>query len=134
MKTFFKQYLLVLLVVLLLIIISIAGVSGSILLQQRIKSESKQVQVFADVTDKYSRSVMAEKIPVKQYFAKVRLKEDKTEYQIQLSSNEYSSIEIGNEVLCTIYTTDDEIKDIELGKANEKIENYTFKDYLNDIL
>ena len=116
MKEFFKQYSVVLLI---LIIIPIIGVSRSIVSQQRIKSESKQVQVFADVTDKYSRSVMAGKTPVKQYFVKVRLKEDKTEYQIQLSSNEYSSIEIGNEVYCTLYYTKDEIVSVELASSTE---------------
>lgn len=116
MKEVLKQYQVVLLI---LIIIPIIVVSNYIVSQQRIKSDSKQVQVFADVTDKYSKSVMAGKTPVKQYFAKVRLKEDKTEYQIRLSSNEYSSIEIGNEVYCTLYYTKDEIVSVELAYSTE---------------
>ena len=116
MKEVLKQYQVVLLI---LIIIPIIVVSNYIVSQQRIKSDSKQVQVFADVTDKYSKSVMVGKTPVKQYFAKVRLKEDKTEYQIRLSSNEYSSIEIGNEVYCTLYYTKDEIVSVELAYSTE---------------
>ena len=95
---------------------------------------TKETQVYATVINKYTNIISTGKTFVKQYIIELKFENNKETNKIQISGTEYSSIEIGNEVLCTIYTTDDEIKDIELGKAKEKIETYTFKDYLLDSL
>ena len=95
---------------------------------------TKETQVYATVINKYTNIISTGKTFVKQYIIEVKFENNEKINKIQISGIEYSSIEIGNEVLCTIYTTDDEIKDIELGKANEKIDTYTFKDYLLDSL
>lgn len=95
---------------------------------------TKETQVYTTVINKYTNIISTGKTFVKQYIIEVKFENNEKINKIQISGTEYLSIKIGNEVLCTIYTTDDEIKDIELGKAKEKIENYTFKDYLNDIL
>ena len=95
---------------------------------------TKETQVYATVINKYTNIISTGKTFVKQYIIEVKFENNEKINKIQISGIEYSSIEIGNEVLCTIYTTDDEIKDIELGKANEKIETYTFQDYLLDSL
>lgn len=95
---------------------------------------TKETQVYATVINKYTNIISTGKTFVKQYIIEVKLENQKETNKIQISGTEYSSIEIGNEVFCTIYTTDDQIKEIELGKAKEKIETYTFKDYLLDIL
>lgn len=94
---------------------------------------TKETQVYATVINKYTNIISTGKTFVKQYIIEVKFENNEKINKIQISGIEYSSIEIGNEVLCTIYTTNDEIKDIELGKAKEKIETYTFKDYLKDI-
>lgn len=99
-----------------------------------IVENTEQSEVYTTVTDKYTKTIRIGKRWIKQYFIDVKLENQKETHKIQISGTEYSSIEIGNEVLCTIYTTDDEIKDIELGKANENVKNYTFKDYLLDSL
>ena len=39
--------------------------------------------------------------------------------------NEYSLIEIGNEVFCTLYYTKDKLVDIELGNVKEKFKDTT---------
>ena len=93
---------------------------------------TKETQVYATVINKYTNIISTGKTFVKQYIIEVKFENNEKINKIQISGIEYSSIEIGNEVLCTIYTTDDEIKDIELGKANEKIDNYTFQDYLKE--
>ena len=95
---------------------------------------TKETQVYATVINKYTNIISTGKTFVKQYIIEVKFENNEKINKIQISGIEYSSIEIGNEVLCTIYTTDDEIKDIELGKANEKIDTYTFQDYLLDSL
>lgn len=95
---------------------------------------TKETQVYATVINKYTNIISTGKTFVKQYIIEVKFENNEKTHKIQISNSEYSSIEIGNEVLCTIYTTDDEIKDIELGKANEKIDTYTFQDYLLDSL
>ena len=95
---------------------------------------TKETPVYATVINKYTNIISTGKTFVKQYIIEVKFENNEKTHKIQISNSEYSSIEIGNEVLCTIYTTDDEIKDIELGKANEKIETYTFQDYLLDSL
>ena len=95
---------------------------------------TKETQVYATVINKYTNIISTGKTFVKQYIIEVKFENNEKTHKIQISNSEYSSIEIGNEVFCTIYTTDDEIKDIELGKANEKIETYTFQDYLLDSL
>lgn len=94
---------------------------------------TKETQVYATVINKYTNIISTGKTFVKQYIIEVKFENNEKINKIQISGIEYSSIEIGNEVLCTIYTTDDEIKDIELGKANEKIDTYTFQDYLKEI-
>lgn len=81
---------------------------------------TKETQVYATVINKYTNIISTGKTFVKQYIIEVKFENNEKINKIQISGIEYSSIEIGNEVLCTIYTTDDEIKDIELGKANEK--------------
>ena len=95
---------------------------------------TKETQVYATVINKYTNIISTGKTFVKQYIIEVKFENNEKINKIQISGIKYSSIEIGNEVLCTIYTTDDEIKDIELGKANEKIDTYTFQDYLLDSL
>lgn len=95
---------------------------------------TKEAQVYATVINKYTNIISTGKTFVKQYIIEVKFENNEKTHKIQISGTEYLSIEIGNEVLCTIYTTDDEIKDIELGKANKNVKNYTFKDYLLDSL
>lgn len=86
---------------------------------------TSQTEVYAQVSDKYSNTVMAGKVPIKKYYIKVKLQENNKEYTISISSNEYSLIEIGDEVFCTLYYTKDEINDIELGKVKEKFKDTT---------
>lgn len=86
---------------------------------------TSQTEVYAQVSDKYSNTVMAGKVPIKKYYIKVKLQENNKEYTIQISSNEYSLIEIGNEVFCTLYYTKDKLVDIELGNVKEKFKDTT---------
>lgn len=86
---------------------------------------TSQTEVYAQVSDKYSNTVMAGKVPIKKYYINVKLQENNKEYTIQISSNEYSLIEIGNEVFCTLYYTKDKLVDIELGNVKEKFKDTT---------
>lgn len=120
--------------ILVFFLISITNVVSAYNQKKDILENAKQVQVYVTVTNKYTKTIRINKRWIKQYFIDVKLENQKETHKIQISETESSSIEIGNEVYCTIYTTDDEIKDIELGKANENVKNYTFKDYLFDSL
>ena len=53
---------------------------------------TSQTEVYAQVSDKYSNTVMAGKVPIKKYYINVKLQENNKEYTIQISSNEYSLI------------------------------------------
>lgn len=135
MDNYVKNYARIIFVVLLVFfLISINNVVSAYNQKKDIVENTKQTQVYTTVTDKYTKTIRINKRWIKQYFIDVKLENQKEPNKIQISGTEYSSIEIGNEVYCTIYYSNDEIKDIELGKANQKIENYTFKDYLLDSL
>ena len=135
MDNYVKNYARIIFVVLLVFfLISINNVVSAYNQKKDIVENTKQTQVYTTVTDKYTKTIRINKRWIKQYFIDVKLENQKEPNKIQISGTEYSSIEIGNEVYCTIYYSNDEIKDIELGKSNEKIENYTFKDYLLDSL
>lgn len=134
MDNYVKNYARIIFVVLLvLFLISMTNVVSAYNQKKDIFENTKQTQVYTTVTDKYTKTIRVGKRWIKKYFIDVKLENQKETHKIQISGTEYSSIDIGNEVYCTIYTTDDEIKDIELGKAKEKIETYTFQDYLKDI-
>ena len=119
--------------ILLLIIFCVILLFNDYQSKKNLIENTKETQVYATVINKYTNIISTGKTFVKQYIIEVKFENNEKKNKIQISGTEYSSIDIGNEVYCTIYTTDDEIKDIELGKAKEKIETYTFQDYLNDI-
>lgn len=135
MDNYVKNYARIIFVVLLVFfLISINNVVSAYNQKKDIVENTKQTQVYTTVTDKYTKTIRVGKRWIKKYFIDVKLENQKETHKIQISGTEYLSIEIGNEVYCTIYYSNDEIKDIELGKANQKTGNYTFKDYLLDSL
>ena len=134
MDNYVKNYARIIFVVLLVFfLISINNVVSAYNQKKDIVENTKQTQVYTTVTYKYTKTIRVGKRWIKKYFVDVKLENQKETHKIQISGTEYLSIEIGNEVYCTIYYSNDEIKDIELGKSNEKIDTYTFKDYLKDI-
>lgn len=121
MKEYIKEYCIFTFVGIIVLMISICCLRFC---NDQFKNTS-QTEVYAQVSDKYSNTVMAGKVPIKKYYIKVKLLENNKEYTISISSNEYSLIEIGDEVFCTLYYTKDEINDIELGKVKEKFKDTT---------
>ena len=120
--------------ILLLIIFCVILLFNDYQSKKNLIENTKETQVYATVINKYTNIISTGKTFVKQYIIEVKFENNEKKNKIQISGTEYLSIEIGNEVYCTIYYSNDEIKDIELGKAKEKIETYTFKDYLLDSL
>lgn len=119
--------------ILLLIIFCVILLFNDYQSKKNLIENTKETQVYATVINKYTNIISTGKTFVKQYIIEVKFENNEKKNKIQISGTEYLSIEIGNEVYCTIYYSNDEIKDIELGKAKEKIETYTFQDYLKDI-
>ena len=120
--------------ILLLIIFCVILLFNDYQSKKNLIGNTKETQVYATVINKYTNIISTGKTFVKQYIIEVKFENNEKKNKIQISGTEYLSIEIGNEVYCTIYYSNDEIKDIELGKSKEKIETYTFKDYLLDSL
>lgn len=84
------------------------------------KANSNETEMYVDVVDKYTKTGLVGKTPITRYFTQVKIKGNKTEYETQVTSNEYSQINIGDEVLCTVFSNNDKIIDVEFGKSNQK--------------
>ena len=121
-EKFIETYILVIFVLIMLLIIPIVS---TILVNHQLKKDTSETEIYAQVSDKYSNTVMAGKVPIKKYYINVKLQENNKEYTIQISSNEYSLIEIGDEVFCTLYYKKDQLIDIELGNVKEKFKDTT---------
>lgn len=82
--------------------------------------KTEETEMYVDVVDKYTKTGLVGKTPITRYFTQVKIKGNKTEYETQVTSNEYSQINIGDEVLCTVFSNNDKIIDVEFGKSNQK--------------
>lgn len=80
----------------------------------------EETEMYVDVVDKYTKTGLVGKTPITRYFTQVKIKGNKTEYETQVTSNEYLQINIGDEVLCTVFSNNDKIIDVEFGKSNQK--------------
>lgn len=85
---------------------------------KEVNSNEIETEMYVDVVDKYTNAGLVGGVPITRYFIEVKIKGNKTEYETQVTSNEYSQINIGDEVLCTVFSNDDKIIDVEFGKSN----------------
>ena len=87
---------------------------------KEVNSNEIETEMYVDVVDKYTKTRLVGKTPITRYFTQVKIKGNKTEYETQVTSNEYSQINIGDEVLCTVFSNNDKIINVEFGKSNQK--------------
>lgn len=78
-------------------------------LEKYISKNTEQAQVYATVTDKHSNIVNAAMPGIRQYYIEVKLDTTDQKQTIQIPKNQYQSIEKDQDVLCTIYITDNKI-------------------------
>ena len=84
------------------------------------KANSNETEMYVAVVDKNTITELAGRTPIVRYFIQVEINGKKTEYLTQVTRNQYSQINIGDKVLCTVFSNNDKIIDVEFGKSNQK--------------
>lgn len=105
--------------ILLLIIFCVILLFNDYQSKKNLIENTKETQVYATVINKYTNIISTGKTFVKQYIIEVKFENNEKKNKIQISGTEYLSIEIGNEVYCTLYYTKDEIVSVELAYSTE---------------
>ena len=76
------------------------------------KANSNETEMYVAVVDKNTITELAGRTPIVRYFIQVEINGKKTEYLTQVTRNQYSQINIGDKVLCTVFSNNDKIIDV----------------------
>lgn len=111
MKQFVSDFKIVLIIMALLI-----GFCAYRIVDKEIeKANSKQVEQYCVVEDKYTKSVLIGKVVTRRYVLDVSVIDaEELKDSVMVSSDVYNQIEKGTEIKCILYYTNDKLVDIEV--------------------
>jgi hypothetical protein len=84
--------------------------------QEQLEKKSVKTDVFAEVTDKDSRTVIAGRVFIRKYEATVDI--GGTKQKINITADIYENINIGDKMKVTVYTLKDKIVDVKYKSVN----------------